>query len=70
VFADTYVRNYREFVRHNDAEKFHEFWIGLLQAGVMIQPHQTGWFVSAAHSDSDIERTIMVARDVMSGIES
>ncbi len=69
VFADTRIRNYRDFVRHNDAEKFHELWTGLLQGGVMIQPHQTGWFVSAAHSDSDIERTITVARDVMSGIE-
>ena len=49
-----------------DLERFKQFYHGMLEEGVYLAPSafETG-FVSAAHSDKDIENTIVAARKVM-----
>jgi glutamate-1-semialdehyde 2,1-aminomutase len=52
-----------------DAERFKKFYHGMLQQGVYLAPssYETG-FVSSAHSDEDITKTLDVAEKVFSGL--
>jgi len=49
----------------SDSARFNTLFHGLLQRGVYIAPalYEAG-FVSAAHSDADIEQTVAAARDI------
>ena len=61
-FADSPVRNYAEAKRSN-SERFARFFREMLRMGILLPPSQfEAWFVSAAHTDADIERTIEAAR--------
>jgi glutamate-1-semialdehyde 2,1-aminomutase len=60
-FADSPVRNYAEAKKSN-TERFARFFREMLGQGILLPPSQfEAWFVSAAHSDADIERTIEAA---------
>jgi glutamate-1-semialdehyde 2,1-aminomutase len=49
-----------------DTAKFGDFFRGMLERGVYLAPSQfEAAFISAAHTDADIERTIAAARDVL-----
>ena len=52
-----------------DAERFKKFYHGMLQQGVYLAPssYETG-FVSSAHSDEDITKTLDAAEKVFSGL--
>ena len=52
-----------------DAERFKKFYHGMLQQGVYLAPssYETG-FVSSAHSDEDIAKTLNAAEKVFSGL--
>jgi glutamate-1-semialdehyde 2,1-aminomutase len=56
--------NYGQVMK-SDAPKFGRLFHGLLDRGVYIAPalYEAG-FVSAAHSDQDIEETVAAAREV------
>ncbi|MCK9905272.1 glutamate-1-semialdehyde 2,1-aminomutase, partial [Frankia sp. Cpl3] len=57
-FTETPVINY-ETAKTSDLQRFSAYFRYLLEEGVMIPPSQfEGLFVSMAHSDQDIERTI------------
>ncbi|MGF9912239.1 glutamate-1-semialdehyde 2,1-aminomutase [Paenibacillus ehimensis] len=57
-FTDQQVTNY-ETAKQSDLNKFNRYFGLLLDYGVSIPPSQfEGMFVSAAHSDDDIEATI------------
>ncbi len=46
-----------------DAGRFARFFHAMLDEGVLLPPSQfEAWFVSAAHSTADIERTVVAAR--------
>ncbi len=61
-FADSPVRNYAE-AKKSDTERFARFFREMLAQGILLPPSQfEAWFVSAAHTDADIERTIEAAR--------
>ncbi len=65
VFADHVVNNYRDFARSTDSAAYHAFWRGMVDRGQMFTPQSNGcWFVSGAHSEHDIEKTLEVAQDV------
>lgn len=65
VFADHVVQNYRDFARSTDSTAYHTFWRGMVDRGEMFTPQSNGcWFVSGAHSEQDIEKTLEVAGDV------
>ena len=53
----------------SDAKRFAQFFHALLKHGIYLPPSAyEAWFVSAAHSDEDIERTIAAAGFVMTQI--
>jgi glutamate-1-semialdehyde 2,1-aminomutase len=52
-----------------DSKRFAHFFHALLKHGVYLPPSAyESWFVSAAHSEEDIERTIAAARSVFTQI--
>lgn len=62
------ITNYQQVMSCN-IERFNRFFHGMLQAGVYLAPasYEAG-FMSAAHSDADIEFTIAAADKVMAGL--
>jgi glutamate-1-semialdehyde 2,1-aminomutase len=61
-FTATPVGNYAD-AKKSDAARFAAFFSAMLAQGVLLPPSQfEALFVSAAHSDADIERTIVAAR--------
>ncbi len=65
-FTDTQpVRSYEQVVAC-DADRFRWFFHGMLERGIYLAPSSfEAGFVSAAHSDEDIQTTIDAAREVM-----
>lgn len=58
------VRSYAQ-VAAADVERFKKFFHGMLQAGVYMAPSAfEAGFVSAAHSDDDLDETIAAAAAV------
>lgn len=59
------VRNYAEALQ-SDTQRFARFFWGMLDRGVYLAPSQfEAGFVSAAHGDAEIEKTLAVAREVL-----
>ena len=58
-------QNYQQ-VMQTDAERFNRFFHGMLQRGVYLAPalYEAG-FVSAAHSDADIDHTLACAEQAL-----
>lgn len=55
----------------SDARRFAHFFHALLKHGVYLPPSAyEAWFVSAMHTDEDIERTVAAARSVMPQVAS
>lgn len=64
-FTDTPVINY-ETAKTADLERFSAYFSHLLDEGIMIPPSQfEGMFVSLAHTEEDIERTIEASYNAM-----
>ena len=64
-FADRPVTDYASAVRC-DTNRFGRFFQEMLQRGIYLPPSQfEAWFVSLAHSDDDIARTVQAARDAL-----
>ena len=65
----TLPSNYGQVMK-SDGQKFNQLFHGLLDRGVYIAPalYEAG-FVSAAHTQADIEETVSIAHDVMSKIK-
>jgi glutamate-1-semialdehyde 2,1-aminomutase len=50
----------------SDTTRFGKYFRGMLERGVYLAPSQyEAAFVSAAHSDEDIERTIQACKEVL-----
>ncbi len=64
-FTDERVVNY-ETAKTSDLTKFNRYFANLLDQGVSVAPSQfEGMFVSAAHSEEDIEMTIEAHHDAL-----
>jgi glutamate-1-semialdehyde 2,1-aminomutase len=64
-FVDAPVRDYDSALRA-DSEAYGRFFRGMLARGVYPPPSQfEAWFISAAHSERDIARTIEAAEGAM-----
>jgi len=51
--------------KQSDTAAFGKFFIGLLERGIYLPPSQfEAFFLSSAHSSSDIEKTVSAAREV------
>jgi glutamate-1-semialdehyde 2,1-aminomutase len=63
TFGDHEVFDYQSYKR-TDLKKQQRFLAGLVARGIRPIPRGT-WFVSAAHSMSDVDETVAVAADVL-----
>lgn len=62
------VHNYED-AKKSDMAKFGRFHRGMLERGVYLAPSQfEAGFTSLAHTETDIEQTLAVARDVLSSL--
>jgi glutamate-1-semialdehyde 2,1-aminomutase len=62
------VRNFED-AKKSDLNKFARFHRGMLERGIYLPPAQfEGCFTSIAHTDSEIDTTLEVAREVMANI--
>ncbi|MEH1874191.1 glutamate-1-semialdehyde 2,1-aminomutase [Nostoc sp.] len=67
-FTSGPVHNYED-AKKSDTAKFGRFHRGMLERGVYLAPSQfEAGFTSFAHTEEDIEKTLAVARDVMSSL--
>jgi glutamate-1-semialdehyde 2,1-aminomutase len=70
-FAPKAAGNYGGVLNYEDAKlsdtaKFSKFFDAMLERGVILPPSQfEAWFVSAAHTDDDIEATVKAARETL-----
>ena len=64
-FAEKPIRNYRDAARYADHEIFRRWWEAMLERDVLFHPGAfENLFVSFAHSDADIDRTLAAADQV------
>jgi glutamate-1-semialdehyde 2,1-aminomutase len=69
-FTETPVNNYTE-AKKSDTTRFGEFFQGMLRRGIFLPPSQyEALFVSAAHTDAEIDATIAAARESLLGLGS
>jgi glutamate-1-semialdehyde 2,1-aminomutase len=67
-FTDRPVRDYQTAVSA-DTAKYAAFFNGMLARGIYAPPSQfEAWFLSAAHTSGDIQKTVKAAKDVMKGL--
>jgi glutamate-1-semialdehyde 2,1-aminomutase len=67
-FRSRSPRDYAE-ARGSDTARFAAFHRGMLERGIMLPPSQfETWFVSAAHTETEIDATVTAARDVLRAI--
>jgi glutamate-1-semialdehyde 2,1-aminomutase len=62
-FCDQPIKNYAD-AKKSDTAKFGKFFQAMLERGIFLPPSQyEALFVSAAHNEADIDRTIAAARE-------
>ena len=65
-FGDKAPQNFAE-VQRCDHERFGRFHRDMLNEGVYLPPSgYEAWFVSAAHTDDDVDRTLVAAEAALS----
>jgi glutamate-1-semialdehyde 2,1-aminomutase len=64
-FTDRPVHNLGDAM-HSDRKRFAKFFHGMLDEGVYLAPSQfEAGFISAAHTEEDIDRTVAAAGRVL-----
>ncbi len=67
-FCEQPARNYDD-AKKSDTAKFGSFFQQMLERGIFLPPSQyEALFVSAAHTDADIDRTISAARESLAAL--
>jgi glutamate-1-semialdehyde 2,1-aminomutase len=65
-FADRPIRSYRDAARYTRHDLFRLWWEGMLERGVLFHPGAfENLFVSFAHTETDIDRTLDAARETV-----
>jgi glutamate-1-semialdehyde 2,1-aminomutase len=68
-FTDAPIRSYRDAVRHARPDRFAFWWREMMARGVLFHPAQDeNLFVSTAHTDEDISRTLEAADAAMAAV--
>jgi glutamate-1-semialdehyde 2,1-aminomutase len=69
-FGGGEVRNYSD-AKDSQKDLFPKFFLEMLDRGILLPPSQfEAWFLSAAHADADIDRTVAAARDALKAIHA
>lgn len=67
-FTGPPVRNYNE-AKKSDSKSYAQFFRQMLDRGIFLAPSQfEAAFISAAHTEEDVDRTIAASRDSLAGI--
>ncbi len=67
-FCEGPVRKYSE-AKRADTKRFGKFFHAMLERGIFLPPSQfEAWFVSAAHSDAEIDATIAACRESLKAL--
>jgi len=67
-FTSGPVRNFSE-AKSSDLDLFASYYRGMLESGIYLPPSQFEVvFVSAAHEEAEIDRTIAAAETVLAGL--
>ncbi len=67
-FCDGEIRNYDD-AKKSDAKRYAAFFAAMLERGIFLPPSQfEALFVSAAHTDADIDRTVTACRESLRGL--
>jgi glutamate-1-semialdehyde 2,1-aminomutase len=67
-FTTEPVRNYQSALRV-DTARYATFFRGMLRRGIYLPPSQfEAWFLSGAHTERDVEKTIAAAREAMADV--
>jgi glutamate-1-semialdehyde 2,1-aminomutase len=70
-FSDQPIRSYRDAVRHAQPDRFGRWWREMLMRGVLFHPSQDeNLFVSTAHSDEDVDRTLEAAAESLRAVQA
>ena len=70
-FSEKPIRNYRDAARYARHDVFRAWWEGMLERNVLFHPGAfENLFVSFAHSDADIDRTLAAADQVAAQLRS
>ena len=64
---DPPLRDYRDYATKTDPARYAEFTLAMLERGVRLIGRGI-WYVSAAHTEEQIERTLQIADDVLSTV--
>jgi glutamate-1-semialdehyde 2,1-aminomutase len=65
-FTDSPIRNYRDAVRSARKDLFRIWWEEMMSRGVLFHPDAfENLFVSFAHTDTDVERTLQAVDDAL-----
>ena len=68
AFSDaSEITDYRSHVESTDRGTYARFRQGMLERGVRVTDRGT-WFVSAAHTEADVEQTLVAADEAMEGL--
>jgi glutamate-1-semialdehyde 2,1-aminomutase len=71
VFADHQIQDCRDFQRSSNNEMYRAFWRGMVDSGIMFPPQPAGcWFVSGAHTEEEVDKTLEVAGAVLMKLAS
>jgi glutamate-1-semialdehyde 2,1-aminomutase len=69
-FSQEPVKDYNG-VKHSDTRRFATFFSEMLERGVFLPPSQfEALFVSAAHTEADIERTVAACRESLDAVQT
>jgi glutamate-1-semialdehyde 2,1-aminomutase len=69
-FADNPITNYREAIKYANDKIFHAWWKEMLYQGVLFHPHYfENLFVSTAHTDADVESTLIKAEKAIATLK-
>ncbi len=61
---DPPIRDYRDYARHADKQRYEAFTVGLLERGVRAIGRGV-WYVSAAHTEEHVEKTLEAIEEAM-----
>ncbi len=70
-FAEHPIKNYRDAARYANHDLFRRWWESMLEHNILFHPGAfENLFVSFAHSDEDIDRTLKAADDVAGALRA
>jgi glutamate-1-semialdehyde 2,1-aminomutase len=68
-FTSERVTSY-DGAKKSDAERFARFFREMLKRGILLPPSQfEAWFISAAHREEDVERTVEACRESLRAVQ-